>query len=128
MRTYLILSCVSWLGYGLYCLAFPDTITTLAGVAATSATATVELRAMYGGLQAAVGVIALAGLLLPTRLPDALFALATLYTGLFLGRLVGVLASGELSPYSLLGLAFEGVFAAWGWALTLPLRRTSTAA
>ena len=60
---FLGLSTLVWLGYGLYCLLDPGYLAQAAGVAAASATGTTEIRAMYGGLQAGIGVIALGGLL-----------------------------------------------------------------
>lgn len=93
--------------YGIYCFARPEFLESLAGVAAVSTTGTVELRAMYGGLQAGFGALALLGALRPSFVPSALLAAAFLCAGLGLFRLFGALAAGELSSYTAQGLVFE---------------------
>ena len=58
IRTFLGLSVLVWLGYGLYCFFVPAVVAEGAGFVARTPTATTELRAMYGGLQMALGVMA----------------------------------------------------------------------
>ena len=62
-RIVLGLSAAIWLPYGLYCFFAPDALAAIAGVASNSTTGSIELRAMYGGLQLSIGALALAGLL-----------------------------------------------------------------
>jgi hypothetical protein len=115
-RIFLALNVLAWLPYGLFCLARPGFLEGAAGVAFTSPTGSTELRAMYGGLQAAIGVRALCGLLLPALRRPALIAVGFLTAGLATGRAFGALVDGEISGYTALGLTFEvvtAVVAAW---------------
>ena len=111
-RPFLLFSAAVWLPYGLYCFATPSALTPIAGVAATTATGTVELRAMYGGLQAALGVLALVGIRRATLARPALIALAFLCAGLGSARLVAAILAQELGPYTACGLVFEWASAA----------------
>ena len=106
-RIFLIVNVLLWLPYGLYCLVAPGALAEAAGVAATSATGTTELRAMYGGLQAAIGLLALAALLRRDLERTALTALAFLALGLFTGRLFGAFNDGGLSGYTIGALVLE---------------------
>lgn len=106
-RIFLAANVLLWLPYGLYCLAAPGFLAGAAGVAATTPTGATELRAMYGGLQAAIGLLALAALLRRDLERTALTALAFLAGGLFTGRLLGAIADGGLSAYTGGALALE---------------------
>ena len=106
-KIFLALSTLVWLPYGLYCLFRPEALAGAAGVAFHSATGTTELRAMYGGLEAALGVLAGLALLRPSLVRPALVAIAFLTAGLATGRLIGVALDGNLSSYTATALAFE---------------------
>lgn len=106
-RLFLAANALLWIGYGLYCLARPGFLAEAAGVAATTPTGSTELRAMYGGLQAAIGGLALIALLRPELVRTALIALAFLAGGLFSGRISGVLMDGGLSAYTAAALVLE---------------------
>jgi hypothetical protein len=106
-RIFLGLCAVLWLPYGLMCLANPGSLAEAAGVVATTATGTIELRAMYGGLQAAVGVLALVGALRPALAPHALLALGTLAAGLGCTRLAAALHAGVFESYTIGALGLE---------------------
>ena len=110
-RVFLAVSALVWLPYGIFCFFQPGYLAEAAGVAASSTTGTIELRAMYGGLQAAIGALALYAALRPTWVRHALVALAFLTAGLFLSRFAGAVAAGELSGYTAFGLAFESTSA-----------------
>jgi hypothetical protein len=124
-RIFLGVSALIWLPYGLFCLARPSFLETTAGVAATTATGTVELRAMYGGLQVAIGVLCALGYMSSAWRHNALATLGVLTAGLGLGRLAGVAAGGGLSPYTAAALAIELVSAVLAFAL---IRRNKIAA
>lgn len=109
MVIFLAISAALWLPYGLYCFANPGYLAEAAGVAAGSATGTTELRAMYGGLQVAIGALALASLLRPTLRRPALLCIAFLCAGLFTARLAGTALDGGVSAYTTMGLAFESL-------------------
>lgn len=95
------------LPYGIYCFLRPGFLESFAGVAAVTTTGSIELQAMYGGLQSGFGALALLGALRPAHTRSALLATAFLCTGLGLFRLLGAITAGELSSYTGQGLAFE---------------------
>ena len=107
VRIFLIASALIWLPYGVYCFFAPQALAELAGVASSSTTGSVELRAMYGGLQAALGVFAAAALWRPALQRPALLAIAFLCAGLFTARLLGAAIEAELSSYTAVGAVFE---------------------
>lgn len=108
---FLWFAAIGWIGYGLYCLFVPSTLTTFAGLSPTTLTAEVEIRAMYGGLQTAVGVVAAIGALYPRRTEGVLLTLSCLYLGLCLTRTGSALILGDASVYTLGAASFEGLSA-----------------
>jgi hypothetical protein len=111
-RVFLAFSALIWLPYGLWCFFAPGFLAGAAGVSFLTPTGTTELRAMYGGLQTALGALALAGALRePLRRP-ALIALGFVTSGLGLARLLGALLDGHVSSYTAAGLGFEWTSAA----------------
>jgi Domain of unknown function (DUF4345) len=103
---------MGWLPYGIYCFFAPSFLAGAAGVALLSPTGSTELRAMYGGLQAALGVLTLSGAMREAMTRPALIAVAFLCSGLGSTRLLGVLLDGSISSYTISGLAFEFLSAA----------------
>jgi len=117
-RIFLMVSVLIWIPYGLYCLYDPAFLEGAAGLAATNDTGTTELRAMYGGLQVAIGLLALFALLNAKRVHSALWCLAILIGGIGIARLLGALVAGDTSGYTLGAVSFEFVAAAWAtWLL-----------
>jgi len=117
-RIFLGLSVLVWLPYGLWCFLDPAQLAGSAGVGFQSPTGSTELRAMYGGLQAALGALALAGVLRASLERPALIALLFLTTGLASARISGVFLDGSLSSYTIAGLGFEVTTATIaGWLL-----------
>ena len=107
LRVYLWASAAVWLPYGIFCFFQPGALNEFAGLAASTATANTELRAMYGGLQAGIGSLSLLAALRPAWVRPALVVLAFLSCGLAIGRLGGVVFDGGLSAYTGSALAFE---------------------
>ena len=107
VRAFLGISALIWLPYGIFCFVQPAFLEDVAGVVASSATASTEVRAMYGGLQAAIGCFALYAVMRPSLVRPVLLMLAFLCTGLAIGRLGGVLFDGGVSDYTMGGLFFE---------------------
>ena len=93
--------------YGLYCFVRPGFLAEAAGVSGTSATGVAELRAMYGGLQAAMGVLLLAAARDPRLELAGLAALAFVMPGLATARLGAAIFAGAWSAYTVGALAFE---------------------
>ena len=123
MQIFLVISALGWGGYGLYCLINPAMLAELAGVTSTTPTGAIELRAMYGGVQTALGLFAALAVFRAAWQRSALLALAFVTGGLFTARLIGALLVGDLSSYTIGGLAFEAVVTAIAIAL---LRRSAT--
>ena len=123
-RIFFALTALVWLPYGIFCFFRPDYLAQAAGVAASTATGTVELRAMYGGLQAGIGAFALVAALRPAHVRPALFAACFLFAGLASTRLWAALEAGDLSSYTIFALCLE-----WGSTLlTVWLLRRPAAA
>jgi hypothetical protein len=112
IKIFLGLNALVFIGYGLYCLALPSAVADQTGMQLSTGVATVEVRAMYGGLQTAIGLLALAGILRPAMQSAALIALAFLFFGLASGRMVGIAIDPDPGAYNFGAVAFEAVFAA----------------
>ena len=108
-RIFFAFTALVWLPYGIFCFFQPGYLAQAAGVTATSATGTIELRAMYGGLQAGIGAFALLAALRAELVRSALVASCFLFAGLAVARLLAAITTGELSSYTIAGLALE-----WG--------------
>jgi Domain of unknown function (DUF4345) len=106
-RAYLIVAGLMWVVYGIYLAAVPQALAATAGVAATTLTGLIELRAMYGGLEMAVGAFALAAACLPGMLRSGLLAMGLACAGLGVTRLLSAASAGEFSTYTRQGLALE---------------------
>jgi hypothetical protein len=126
IRAFLAFSALVWLPYGLWCFLRPEFLADAAGIVASTPTASTELRAMYGGLQMGIGLLAAAALLAPSLCRPALLAIAFLCTGLATTRALGVLLDGGLSSYTAAGLVFEILSASI--AITLLPRAPATSA
>jgi hypothetical protein len=119
VSVFLAASAVLWLPYGVFCFFRPDFLAGIAGVSASTATGVIELRAMYGGLQAAIGVLAGLAFVRPSLRRAALVALLCAYAGLGLPRLAATLAAGEVSAYTASALVLElGAATLTAWCLS----------
>ena len=106
-RVFLALSGLVWFPYGVYLAFSPGYLAEAAGILSTTATGNIELRAMYGGLQAGIGALAFTGALRPAWTRPVLFAGCFLFGGLAVTRTLAAIALGEVSPYTAFGLGFE---------------------
>ncbi len=104
---FLAISAAVWLPYGLFCFANPGFLAEAAGVSAGTTTGTVELRAMYGGLQAGIGTLALTAIWRETLRRPALLCILFLCAGLALARFLGAAVAAEFSAYTIMGLLLE---------------------
>jgi hypothetical protein len=112
-------------GYGLTCLFVPGTVADLTGMGLASEVAKAEVRAMYGGLQFAVGALALVAALRPEIERSALLALCFLFAGLAGGRLFAIVLASDAGSYNYAACAFEVASLA---VASLLLRRSSQVA
>lgn len=106
-RLFLVIFGLVSLPYGIFCFLRPEFLADFAGVASTTATGKVELQAMYGGLQAGSGALALFGAWKPDYAATILLAIFFQCAGLGSARLLGALSASDFSAYTVQGLAFE---------------------
>ncbi len=119
-RLFLGLQVLLFIPYGLYCLADPGMLAGAAGVSATSITGIIELQTMYGGLQVAVGMLCLMGLLRKPLEQVALYALLFIFAGLAVVRVSLGLMHGDFSGYTVFAMSFETFCLLFlGWYLLL---------
>jgi hypothetical protein len=127
-RLFLGLQVLLFIPYGLYCLVNPGVLADSAGVVATSVTGTIELQVMYGGLQVAVGVMCLMGLLRKPFEQVALYALLFIFAGLAVVRVSLGLTRGDFSGYTVFAMSFETaclLFLCWYLLLRKPATNPS---
>ena len=108
-KLFLGVQALLFIPYGLYCLVNPTVLLDSAGVMATSATATIELQSMYGGLQTAVGVMCALAVMQPRLRFPTLLALLFLFAGLAVVRVTLGLTQGDFSGYTSFAMVFESV-------------------
>ena len=106
-KWFLLFNFVIWLPYGIACLINPEMLSGLAGVNMTSPTAITEIRAMYGGVQSAVGVICLFGLLKESMMRPALAMLSFVFAGVAAARVFGLVIDSSGSAYTYGAICFE---------------------
>ena len=111
VRWFLAANVLIWFPYGLWCFFDPGTLAGSAGVEATTPTGVTELRAMYGGLQMSIGLLAAAGFARVSARRPALLALAFLAGGLAVSRLIGAILDDSFSAYTTGAVIFELVAA-----------------
>jgi len=146
-QVFLVANSLFWLPWGLVNLIWPrswsgEIIPGLNVYVLSSAVARTEVRAMYGGLQMAVGIFALIGAFRPKHRDSVLLFFVLALTGLATCRLAGLIAehSGSYLTYSLgkippgkynqEGLAMyelPNMILAWVLFLFRPRRRTADA-
>ncbi len=108
-RLFLGFQAVVFIPYGLYCLVQPQMLSDVAGIAATTATGVIELQAMYGGMQTAVGVLCALGAAAERYRSGALMALLFIFAGLAVPRVSLALMHGEFSGYTTFAMVFESL-------------------
>lgn len=98
--------------FGIFALYAPAQVAGAVGLAAVSPGGLGELRAAYGGLVAAVGILVLRGSMGGSAGKQWLLAVAVLFSGLAAGRIVSLAGDG-MSFQTLLSLVVEGGLAAF---------------
>ena len=106
-KLFLGLQALLLIPYGIYCLANPAMLAGAAGVKATTLTGTIELQAMYGGMQTAVGVLCLLAVLQRAYERPALIALLFIFAGLAVVRVSLGLVHSDFSGYTVGAMSFE---------------------
>jgi hypothetical protein len=116
-RIFLGLLAATFIGYGLACLVSPSIVADTTGLLLPTGTATAEVRAMYGGLQIGVGLLALVALLREALRAPVLLCLGVMLFGLASGRLVGLVVDSDAGTYNYAAFLFESLSAAASFAL-----------
>jgi hypothetical protein len=111
-NVFLVGTAIIFLTYGALCFVKPGTLSGAAGITAVSATGTTELRAMYGGLQGAVGILAIVAVFKPDLVDACLVTLTTVTAGLLCARTVGLVMDRDYTGYTGMALVFESVLLA----------------
>lgn len=111
---FLAYSALIWIVWGGICLFMPEAwsgkvIPGMEVFDLSNATARTEVRAMYGGLQLAIGLLALIAIFKPQHRPTALLFYVLALSGLALSRLYGLVSEGseQLFVFSLNGVTRE---------------------
>ena len=117
-RIFLAFTGFAFLVYGAFCLFRPETLVEVAQFDLSSDVARVEVRAMYGGLQMAIGLLSFAGLGSGFR-RTAIGALTFLFIGLAVGRGYGMLVDSMPGQYNQIAIGYELVSAAIAGFLSL---------
>lgn len=96
-----------WLGYGVWCFVNPGYLRDATGIAFISTTGNIDLRATYGGLQMAIGILLLGGALRAVAARQTLLAYGVLCAGIGSARLAGALLEAQWSTYTFFAVCFE---------------------
>ncbi|MDY0006995.1 MAG: DUF4345 family protein [Spongiibacteraceae bacterium] len=107
-RAFLVVNGLLLAGYGIWCFSNPLVLQEYARLVQNTASAMVEVRAMYGGLQLMVGLLLLSCGLHVAYARMGLAVSAVCFLGLAPARLAGVLQWG-LDDYNLGALIYETV-------------------
>ena len=100
IKPYLIFTVLVWLPWGLICTFDLASIEEIIGVSSAIAHGKSDIRAMYGGAQTAIGLMALLALFKPRYFPNVVFTLAFLASGLALSRSYGLWTDGGGDAYT----------------------------
>lgn len=122
-RLFLAIAGASWFGFGLYCWLSPQGLAEATGVVASTTTAQIELRAIYGGMQIGFGLLVAAGALSSRWQMSSLTALLWLALPTSASRVVAALLAGEFSRYTLMAMAYEIPIALFTVLILLQRRR-----
>jgi hypothetical protein len=129
MTIFLVLNAIIWTGYSLVCLFSPGLLSggVVEGLEVFTnpdVIATVEIRAMYGGAQLAIGLLALVTLLSPSmHRPTVITFYVLLFCGLAGARFFGLIVDGPGPGLDTLGGGFKPESYNPGalWAFELPM-------
>ncbi len=126
-RIFLGITALAFGIYGLMCLVEPSIVADSTGMQLATGTATVEIRAMYGGLQIAIGLLALLGSVRAEFQLPVLISMCLIFFGIASGRLVGIAIESDPGAYNFAALGYEFASAAIaGLLIAATARRTAS--
>ena len=107
VKPYLILTTLVWLPWGVFCIFNLQGIESIIGVNAVNGNGQSDIRAMYGGVQTAIGLMAVLALFDRRYFPNLVFTLAIVGSCLALSRSYGLVVDGSATAYTFGVLGFE---------------------
>ena len=120
-KVFLSITGLLFLPYGLYCVVEPGILTQYTGMGLSDNTAKIEVRAMYGGLQAAMGLFFLVCVANKDLTRPGLLVAVFCLGGLATARTFGLLVDGGDNGYNTAAVVYEGVstvLALWAYKHT----------
>ncbi len=108
-RGFLILTGIIFTGYGLYCIFNPMILNEYTGMGLADATALIEVRAMYGGLQCSLGLYLLFSGLQQTRAAQGLLVAVFMFAGLAGARAYGLTVDSGDNGYNFAAVIYESL-------------------
>ncbi len=101
-KIFFIINAVVWIPYALVCTANPQILQAMGVFSLSSWVETVEVRAMYGGAQLAIGLFAVVALLKPQlHAASAVLFMTMLFAGLASVRFAGLVFDESAVLFSL---------------------------
>lgn len=107
-RVFLALTGLVLMSYGVYCLFYPLALQEFTAIELTSPTAVTEVRAMYGGLEIAIGLYFFVCAMRPSMVAQALVLMIFCFAGLAGARAFGISVDDDSSAYNLGAIIYEG--------------------
>jgi len=107
IKPYLVFTALVWLPWGLLCVFDITVIADVIGVTGVTPSGNSDLRAMYGGVQTGVGLMAVLALYDTRFFPNLLVTLAIVGSCLALSRSYGLLVDDSGTAYTWGVLAYE---------------------
>lgn len=115
-RVYLMITGVIVTGFGLYCLLDPLLMSEATGMGLSTPTSVIEVIAMYGGLQIAMGLYFIYCSLHINRIPQALLVSVFIFAGVAGARSYGLAIHSGDNGYNFMAVIYEivsGLIALW---------------
>ena len=115
-RIYLVITGVIFTGFGLYCLLDPLFLSEATGLILSTPTSTIEVIAMYGGLQTTMGLYLLYCSLQQNRVAQALLVSVFIFAGVAGARAYGLATHSGDTGYNFMAAIYEiisGLIALW---------------
>ncbi|WP_419834262.1 DUF4345 family protein [Endozoicomonas atrinae] len=106
-KLYLIFNIAVWTPWGLACTLAPFLVTDIIGVKSLHPSGETDMRAMYGGFQLAMGLMALHALVNPRFFKSFVYALGVIGSCLALSRTYGLFIDDSFTIYTLGVLGYE---------------------
>lgn len=129
-RAIITLSAILFIALGTAFLLWPAAMAAVVEITVSTPTAITDLRAVYGGMNLALGVYFATSIFSEARRKAALLALFAIFTGLAATRVFGIAVDGAQRPITYLLLAGEVIglilTAIARWRFGQPHRRAST--